>query len=296
MKSAISLTYALIWTAPFLVGSCLLTGPTPQAGATPTPAELTLEQLQPQRIASKPKTVVYRKPNIKPTSRRQGGGSRSDCGVGQTPPELLTPKDHVGQTLSGHPQLFAYVPQSAQVKFTLIQPDSPQSDYTTTVMVPQAGVVAFPLPSGLPPLQVGKSYEWFISMSCNPNQPSKRLTLRGIIRRVQPNADLLRDLEKADVGDRPALYAAAGIWFETLSTLADLRRANPRDARPAQAWRDVLQSVDLSNIAQAPLTEIAPVSSPSPAPQPPKTKGSRSHDISPPARTNPSRRQGGGSR
>ena len=50
-------------------------------------------------------------------------------------------------------------------------------------------------------------------------------------------------------------YAANGIWYETLATLADLRRQSPDDAKLTAQWMQLLQSQKLDPIANQPLVQ-----------------------------------------
>ena len=64
---------------------------------------------------------------------------------------------------------------------------------------------------------------------------------------------LASELEKAAPKDRPSIYANAGLWYDTVTSLVQLREANPNDPQLAEDWTDLLQSIGLDAIAQAPL-------------------------------------------
>jgi hypothetical protein len=51
------------------------------------------------------------------------------------------------------------------------------------------------------------------------------------------------------------VYAKAGIWQETISILAQLRHDRPSDRNINAAWKELLESVNLTEIANAPLVE-----------------------------------------
>ena len=59
----------------------------------------------------------------------------------------------------------------------------------------------------------------------------------------------------------PALYAQAGIWYEALATLAELRRSKPNDSVLISAWESLLQSVGLDTVAKEPiiLEQLTPI-------------------------------------
>ncbi|NJL09662.1 MAG: DUF928 domain-containing protein [Calothrix sp. SM1_7_51] len=51
-----------------------------------------------------------------------------------------------------------------------------------------------------------------------------------------------------------SLYAANGIWFDSITLLAQLRQKNPNDSSLAADWQSLLQSIKLENLAPASLT------------------------------------------
>ena len=50
--------------------------------------------------------------------------------------------------------------------------------------------------------------------------------------------------------DRAAIYAASGIWYDSLATLVELRQKRLDDAALKNDWQSLLESVDLAKIAQ----------------------------------------------
>jgi len=50
-------------------------------------------------------------------------------------------------------------------------------------------------------------------------------------------------------------YARNGIWYETLATLAEMRRLAPNDSRLTTEWTQLLQSQGLESIADQPLVQ-----------------------------------------
>jgi hypothetical protein len=70
--------------------------------------------------------------------------------------------------------------------------------------------------------------------------------------RVRPDPTLAQRIQQATPKDRVALYANAGLWYETVATLVELRRARPNDNELAQAWNKLLNSVGLDNSFKRP--------------------------------------------
>ncbi len=203
----------------------------------------------------------FNPPDTPPTGRAQTGGSRSSFVQQGKSLTALIPKTQLGLTVAEYPTFFIYVPQASEQTgvFTLLDEDN-KIVYETRVTLPsQAGVVSFSLPDTgtLAPLKVGKPYQWYFSIVYDFDNRSKDRLVQGWIQRVEPSPDLIRKLEQTAFKNRPALYAAAGIWHETLATLAELRRSTPNDATLAQQWEELLKSeaVELNAIATEPLLE-----------------------------------------
>ncbi len=51
--------------------------------------------------------------------------------------------------------------------------------------------------------------------------------------------------------EQAALYAEAGIWYETIATLAQLKQEQPNNSNLLSVWEEILTSVGLGELAQA---------------------------------------------
>lgn len=196
-----------------------------------------------------------------PTSTA-GGASRGSCLTANKLPgkpalTALKPSTRLGLTVAERPSFFVYVPQSPArtAVFLLLSDDDTEVVYETTFALPStAGVVRFDLPNDAPNLQVGKQYHWYITTLCNTTAGlSGSPSVEGWVERIVPDVTLTKALQKTLPGNRPNLYAEAGIWHETLATLVELQQQFPQNTRFLQDWREVLKSVGLDAVAAAPL-------------------------------------------
>lgn len=191
--------------------------------------------------------------------RRESAASRSaSCLETGLPPTPLTPRTDLQLTTAAYPSFFVYVPQnSAQaLEFVLEDNTSNQELYKTTLKPnKQSGIVRvnFPKNANLPSLQNGKEYAWSFSVVCDTQNRDKDIEVTSSIQRIQIDPNLAIQLQKAQPRERAALYATSGIWQDTLTTVADLRRTNPNDLGVKTDWEDLLKSVGLEQIAKAPL-------------------------------------------
>jgi hypothetical protein len=167
------------------------------------------------------------------------------------------PMDNYGRTLSGYPTLFWRVPlnQAEAIELVLFDEADNEIYRTTWQITGEAGIVSLALPAhaGMPPLEVDTLYRWAFSLICDSADRSADLYTEGWLQRVEPAPDLVAEIEAAAESDRPSIYAAAGLWHDALTAIAEQRRTNPEDEAAAASWRNLLESVGLGAIADEPL-------------------------------------------
>ncbi|WP_392532899.1 DUF928 domain-containing protein [Nostoc sp. C117] len=171
----------------------------------------------------------------------------------------LTPTDEEAQrTTAEHPTFFFYIPQTSAtlqaLKFVLRDDKSIDPLYKATFKpIGQNGIVSVTVPTDQSSLQIGKEYSWVFSMSCDPLNPDKDSYVEGtIVRSQDENLSLQLQQPNTDL-DRAVLFATAGFWEDALRTLAILRRQRPNDPEVEKYWEDLLNSVDIKQVANKPL-------------------------------------------
>jgi hypothetical protein len=201
---------------------------------------------------------------LAPSGQRRGGATQSLCPSTEENLVALIPSTNIGLTVAEHPQFWFYISSSSRrsflAEFVLI--DEHENDVYKTpenYRLPEntSGIISITLPQTSPPLQEGKYYRWVFSLICNPSDRSGDLTVNGWIERVPLESKLEQQLKTAaNPIDRVFLYANAenGLWYEALTSLAQLRLSYPQDEQLAKDWISLLESVDLADIAQKPLT------------------------------------------
>ena len=208
----------------------------------------------------------------------RGGAASRGCGVsnqsaialvpvykqtlkqGQT--EAVSVTKVWGLTTEEYPTFWFFVPYKKStinsIEFVLKDESSKLSPtlYRTIVTIPETpGIISIPLSATTPSLQVDKMYHWFFKMKiiCNPQQPAQREYAEGWVQRVNLNPKLVDSPAQETPQQRVRLYAENGIWYDALTTLAELRLAKPQDPTLAVEWMNLLKSVDLENLAKQPL-------------------------------------------
>ena len=236
---------------------------------------------QPARPANNSSTSSRRIPfrRIKAPDRGVPRGTRQAARRGEGCPEVDTPLTAlvpIAETLSGeqvpwrltsaeYPTFWFYVPYpltdehpgELRIKTT---DEKGNSIYKTLIQVTGTtpGVVSVRLPSTEAPLKIGESYTYLFVVRCKPNEASENEFVRASVEREAPSASLASQLSTATPRERAILYAQEGFWDEALTTLGELRRANPNDVGLTADWGALLDATllnadDLNEIKQEPI-------------------------------------------
>jgi len=204
-----------------------------------------------QRVA-----LNFKPPNRGTPPATAGGASRSACVTDTIPLTVLTPSNMLGLTTAARPTVFLFVPKTSAKSAEFVLKDANDNDVYRTMMPLNggSGVISLTLPDSAPELEPEKSYRWYFSMVCRPKNRLEDVFVSAWIQRATPQASVLTALKQASPTQRPEIFAEAGFWYDTLNSLADLRRANPSDANLTRDWSSLLKSVGFSQpVSDAPL-------------------------------------------
>ncbi|WP_017652590.1 DUF928 domain-containing protein [Fortiea contorta] len=270
MKNHIQITSVL--TLIFLVNF-------PQAIASP----VKLVPPRPDRQASaSPVKFVPPPPPDRGAAGDRGGAASRGCGnnnqslmaivpvyeqtINQQPGQTVSVTKVWGLTTSEHPSFWFFVPYNisaiASTEFILKDESQKSSKtiYKTTVASPPTpGIINIRLPSNIPPLQTEKMYRWFfkLKVKCDTQQTEQLQYAEGWIQRMKPNSSLAELLPQTTPQQQIGLYAENGIWYDALSTLAELRLAKPQDPTLTAQWTSLLNSAGLENLVSQPLVNLS---------------------------------------
>lgn len=205
--------------------------------------------------------------NGAPSGRQRGAAGRGNCSTNlNVPLTALVPSsknankeqsaivatDVWGLTVRERPTFLFYVPYtqlSATSEFVL--QDSEDNDiYRTPVTLPkEPGIVRLELPPESAPLAVDKMYHWFFKVRCSQNMASP-VFVEGWIQRVTLNPVVANQIATAaSLQQQVELYAKNGIWYDTAAILAQMRLQNSDDTTSKADWDNLLETIDLSNLA-----------------------------------------------
>ncbi|NDJ24899.1 DUF928 domain-containing protein [Nostoc sp. B(2019)] len=204
-------------------------------------------------------------PGGRPTGGASRGGSLSVCPSVKTQLTALVPfseesgtvKNVWGLTTVERPSWLFYVPYTKEstypAEFVLQDPES-NPIYQKAIALPESpGVIRVSLPASAPALEVGKQYRWFLTVYCDQQKESPPIYVEGMIQRVNLKQATVQELNTADPLKRVVIYAQNGIWYEALTTLAELRQKNPQNTKLQAEWRNLLTSIRLDKLAAEPI-------------------------------------------
>ncbi len=182
---------------------------------------------------------------------RKAGGSRGCNLPSNDTVTLIVPQDHTATTVSAHPIFFWHLSQklSLPLRFTLLEPG--KKPLFTKELKPDPGIVALKLPENSPPLEIGKTYRWTVTVVCNQKKPSRNLFATAWIKRASSPAFNQLSEVSADTSFCSLEYAKAGIWYDALSCNYALLVENQKDLNhnSPEFW-SLLEEIDLQNLVQ----------------------------------------------
>ena len=190
-----------------------------------------------------------------------GGASRTinQC-VNQTndselPFSALLPASTQGLTTASYPTILAYLPEtSAENLFFSWRDEDNQDHYQAILPIQQeGGIISLSLSENAPPLEVGKSYQWALGIMCDGRLQPDSPMVQGQVKRVELASKIENRLDGDISLKNAAIYGKNGLWYDTVAALAQLKTARPGDPELESNWNDLLNSVGLTEIAEAPL-------------------------------------------
>src|SRR5207247_438581 len=100
-------------------------------------------------------------------------------------------------------------------------------------------------------LTPGVEYQWVVALVTDPENRSSDLVASGVIKRVEPTADLKGKITNAAPASLAAVYAEAGIWYDALSVLSDQIEAQPENKSLRETRSGLLRQVGLKAAADS---------------------------------------------
>ncbi len=169
----------------------------------------------------------------------------------------LVPQEFTGNTLSSHPTFMVYLPESnAEEAIFSLKDEAGNLVYQTVLPISgEAGVAKVQLPSSVPALEIGKNYQWLTALVVDGRLTPSTPYVDGWIQRVATTPEFAKALGQSDAIARAQSLANLGIWYDTATTLVELRETKPDDEASLKNWQELLTSVGLKDIQDVPFLQ-----------------------------------------
>jgi Domain of Unknown Function (DUF928) len=213
-------------------------------------------------------------PNRGVPGNRGEGASRGDCTAFGLPLTALVPSYEQqlnqgagettitqvwGLTSVEQPSFWFYVPykqSSIQAMEFVLQTDQNKTIHRADISAPPIpGIIRVQLQNTKVFLEKNKLYNWFLKVRviCNPKQAVTLDYVEGWVQRVNLDVALRDRLKQSSPQQQATIYANNGIWYDALTTLAELRLRDFQDSELTEDWKNLLKVIQLEKIATKPL-------------------------------------------
>lgn len=184
-------------------------------------------------------------PERNPPKSTAAGGRRGGCVTGNLPIKALTPgDDNKFTTVSSQPNIYVYLPKTkAKLAQFVLTEEGGKEINVQEITIDNEGdyVTQISLPEDIN-LKEGKTYQWEISLVCNPMFINSGNYTKGMIKVVSLSPESKNQLASAESAIAQAeIYAKEKIWGETITLVAKERESQP------QQWQQLLKSVGLQD-------------------------------------------------
>lgn len=201
-------------------------------------------------------------------SKREGAGSRGKCPLLEPPLTALVPINSPILTTAKYPTFWFYVPypktQGLEAKFVFNAKPRKKEDkvYRAQFLLENTpGIIRVTLPETVSPLEIDRQYSWSFAVICNPKDSSDNPNVSGGVQR-RSISQLENELgAAASERERAIIYAANGLWLDSLTSLAELRLAKLNDDTVKTDWEDLLgaETVELDEFSDKPIVDCCKV-------------------------------------
>ncbi len=161
----------------------------------------------------------------------------------------ILPRSIIGKTAEAHPTFWFSTPEfgaSKTVAFELFS-RSDELIYSAQLEISdEHGLSEFKLPETAPALVIGEDYRWVFSVACDTAK-APALGVQGIVHRVDLTDEVAAQIEAATPTEKLALYEAAQLWHEQVTTLIGLRREHSFNRVFQFEWAALIESIGLSS-------------------------------------------------
>lgn len=221
------------------------------------------------RLSQTPSAKVTFRPREKGQPQKTSGGASRDSGVcpqdhSHSNPYLLPviPAQAQALTISEHPTLLAYVPETSanQIYFSIINANNGDHLYHRYIPVSDAGIINVTIPDDTPGLELHQSYQWSMSLICESSLAPDSPLVEGSIERIKLDSSLNVSLASLSPLEQVSVLGEQGIWYDAIANLAQIRQQFPNNPEIQEAWQSFLNGEGLESIVSQPFMTLSPPS------------------------------------
>jgi hypothetical protein len=242
--------------SPPLVAILVVVAAPPFSGIGQTESNSSENLSSPAKVESAPapatSKLFYKPPaDAGKIPTRVSGGARGE-GI-DTSLFALVP-DHVAVTTKAQPSLFWFQSKSAKAKLelTLVEPKKSKPLLSlTTPQADQAGIRHVKLVKHKVELQPDVVYEWMVAIVPDPENRSKDVVAKGVIKRIKTPDDVANRIAGASETEQAAIYAQNGIWYDALEAITNAIEAQPDNAALREQRASLLRQIGAPEAAIA---------------------------------------------
>ena len=200
------------------------------------------------------------------------GGKRIDGDGGSRGPDVklpnitvLAPKE-AAVTTSEQPSLFWFqagpmpekVIKTARIEVTLLDPKNPKPLLKVTSPLSGdkqagSGLRRVALGKQKVSLQPGVNYKWTVALIPDPANRSQDVVTSASIQRIEPSKELAAALKTAAPGDKAAVYAQNGVWYDAVEAITAQIDKEPKNGDLRKQRGELLKQGGLKDAAAADL-------------------------------------------
>ncbi|MBB82814.1 MAG: hypothetical protein CL931_03285 [Deltaproteobacteria bacterium] len=195
---------------------------------------------------------VYQRPSGAADRFFELGGFRSESPESALRIEALAP-NHAARSLTPSPRLFwrlSEVPQGGAFTLDIVSTGSPQRVVAEGLAIPrpsQDGIQEIDLAGLGVTLGEDEEYRWSVAHRVDEWSPPTAFAFGWVVH-APAEAALSARLADASMGDRPAIFADSGYWYDALGESIDLMRSHPEQTQPGTAVQALLDQADLGRM------------------------------------------------
>ena len=184
----------------------------------------------------------------------RGAGTRnplsSSCTADEPAMQLIMPEGNYGLTTQARPAILLYLPQTTATKVVLSfrSEDREEPEVAFLAIDSEQAINSFALPLDKPELEIGKTYQWQLSVVCGDLPHVNDPLFTGWVTRTPLDLSLGRDLENnpQKMSQQPPLeqarwFAANGYWYDLIQQIEIVAKTTSTGKIAPTLW---LQLVD----------------------------------------------------